>query len=169
MSTSGIPGTASPLPSAPASTPRSPLGIDGPRAPGWTAARIASVGLVGVLSVVLGALLGATLLSTRLPAAARPQGAELPRLATGDTASTSDLTGAKRAERVIAAVLAAAPACTPEIRMAGAPASERVEFTADAERLATEASDEQGLSSVRWKVTERGGRIFGVLYGERCA
>jgi hypothetical protein len=123
---------------------------------------------VGVLCVVLGVLLGAALFPTPVPAATRPVGKEPAHLPTGGSESFPSLTGAERAERVIAAVLAAAPACTPEIRMAGAPASERGEFIEDAERLAAEASDEQGLRSVRWKVTERDGRLFGVLYGERC-
>ncbi len=127
-----------------------------------------SSGSVGVLCVVLGMLLGATLFATRVPAATRPDGRGLARFPTGGSESFPSLTGAERAERVIAAVLAAAPACTPEIRMAGAPASKRGEFIEDAERLAAEASDEQGLRSVRWKVTERDGQLFGVLYGERC-
>lgn len=127
-----------------------------------------SFGSVGVLCVVLGMLLGAALFATRVPAATRPEGKELAHLPTGDSESFPSLTGAERAERVIAAVLAAAPACRPEIRMAGAPASKRGEFIEDAERLATEASDEQGLRSVHWKVTERDGQLFGVLYGERC-
>ena len=160
--------TASTLPSPPASSQWPRVETDRREAPARTRARVVSFGSVGVLCVVLGMLLGATLLSTRVPAATRPQSEELTRLATGDSPRTPDLTGAERAERVIAAVLAAAPACTPEIRMAGAPASERAEFFEDAERLATEASDEQGLRSVRWKVTERDGQLFGVLYGERC-
>ena len=127
-----------------------------------------SFGVVGVLGLVLGVLLGAAL-APGAPAAARPDPEEPAGLAIGGAPPVPDLTGGERAERVIAAVLAAAPACTPEIRMAGAPASERGEFLEEAELLATEASDEQGLRSVRWKVTERDGRLFGVLYGERCA
>jgi hypothetical protein len=157
------------LPSPPASTPLPPLETDHRRAPVRTGARVVSLGVVGALGVVLGALLGAVLFATRVPAATRPEGQEPAQLATGGSPSIPDLTGAERAERAIAAVLAAAPACTPEIRMAGAPATERGEFIEQAERLATEASVDQGLRSVRWKVIERGGRLFGVLYGERCA
>ena len=137
------------------------------RPPTRTAAPALTLGRVGLLGAVLGGLLGATLLSSAPTAArdarARPAG---PAIVGG--LPTPDLTGAERAERAIAAILAAAPACTPEIRMAGAPASERDEFAEEAERLAAEASGEQGLSSVRWKVIERDGRLFGVLYGERC-
>lgn len=127
-----------------------------------------SLGLVGVLGIALGVLVG-TALDPSAPSAAGADRREPAGVAIGGAPPVRDLTGTERAERVIAAVLAAAPACTPEIRMAGAPASERGEFIDEAERLANEASDEQGLRSVRWKVTERDGRLFGVLYGERCA
>ena len=89
-------------------------------------------------------------------------------LASGGSASVSERGGFDRADRVIAAVLAAAPRCTPEIRIAGAPVAEHSGFLKEARRLAAEASDAQGLRSVRWRVIERDGRLFGILYGERC-
>jgi hypothetical protein len=73
-----------------------------------------------------------------------------------------------RGERIVAGVLAAAPECEPDIRMAGAPASEREEFLREARRLAAEAAEDQGLVNVVWRVIERDGRLYGVLYGERC-
>jgi hypothetical protein len=158
----GIPS----LPRPPASAEPPGLERDGRRPP-TGAARILTLGSVGVLSAVLGGLLGATLLSSA-PAAARADRARPAGPAIVRALPTPDLTGAERAERAISAILAAAPACTPEIRMAGAPASERAEFTEEAERMAAEASGEQGLSNVRWKVIERDGRLFGVLYAERC-
>ena len=160
--------TATTLPRPPASDRRQRGEAERREAPAWVKARVMRSVPVGVLCVVLGILIGAMLPSAAIPAATRPHGGELSRRATGDRPWIQDLTGAERAERVIAAVLAAAPECTPEIRMAGAPAAERGEFIEDAERLATEASGEQGLTSVRWHLTERDGRLFGVLYGERC-
>jgi GMP synthase PP-ATPase subunit len=73
-----------------------------------------------------------------------------------------------RAERIVADILASAPECEPAIRIAGAPAEEREEFLRDAERLAIEAVEQQGLLNVVWRVVEREGRLYGVLYGESC-
>lgn len=160
--------TASTLPRPPASRQWPRVETDRREAPAWTGARVVSLGLVGILGIAVGVLLGAALFETPVQAATRVGGKERVLPATSGSIQFQDLAGAERAERVIAAVLAAAPACTPEIRMAGAPASEHAEFIEEAERLATDASDEQGLKSVRWKVTERDGQLFGVLYGERC-
>lgn len=91
-----------------------------------------------------------------------------PIVASGTSGLAVGSDGSERGEQVISAVLAAAPRCTPDIRMAGAPASEHVEFLEEARQLATEASNVDGLRNVRWRVIERDGRLFGVLYGERC-
>ena len=165
---SAVPITVPSLPRPPASTELPPLETDRRQARVRTGARVVSLALAGVLGVALGVLLGAALVSGVPPAASSDRDAAAVHPTVG-APPVPGLTGAQRAERVIAVVLAAAPTCTPEIRMAGAPASERSEFMEEAERLATEASDEQGLRSVHWKVIERDGRLFGVLYGERCA
>ena len=94
--------------------------------------------------------------------------ARAPIVASGTSGLAVGPKGGERGEQVISAVLAAAPRCTPDIRMAGAPASEHVEFLEEARQLATEASNVDGLRNVRWRVIERDGRLFGVLYGERC-
>jgi hypothetical protein len=155
----------------PVSLPGPPAAVDmGPVASGSSSkrmrdrGRIASLAVVAATGMAIGLGLGAAV-ATTVPPATQARDARSPLAATSSWGSEPG--GSERAERVIAAVLAAAPRCTPEIRMAGAPAAERTEFLDEARRFAAEAS-ERGLRSVRWKVIERHGRLFGVLYGERC-
>ena len=130
--------------------------------------RVAGMSLAAAVGVAIGLGLGLGALATpaALPTEAREGHPLVP--ASGGSGAVSGADGLERAHRVIAAVLAAAPRCTPEIRIAGAPVAEQQEFLDQARRLATEASDAQDLRSVRWRVVERGGRLFGVIYGERC-
>lgn len=114
-------------------------------------------------SLALGIAVGTT-----IAAPLEERDARSPIVASGTSELAVGPTGSARGDQVISAVLAAAPRCTPEIRMAGAPAAERVEFLEQARQLATEASNVDGLRFVRWRVIERDGRLFGVLYGERC-
>lgn len=125
-----------------------------------------TLSLAAAAGVAIGLGLGALVPTTAAPTEAG-EGRSLV-LASGGSGSASEPGGIDRAEQVISAVLAAAPRCTPDIRMAGAPVAERSGFLEEARRLAAEASDAQGLRSVRWGVIERDGRLFGVLYGERC-
>jgi hypothetical protein len=123
--------------------------------------------LVGAVGVAVGLGLGVVV------AAALPRNTDARAVASsipvsGGSVSASGSEGLDRAERVISSVLESAPRCTPEIRMAGAPAAERERFLEEARHLAAEASEMQGLEHVRWRVIERDGRLFGVLYGERC-
>jgi hypothetical protein len=155
------------LPPVPAPVNPPPFAIEGEprRVPGR--GRIASLAVVGAAGVALGVGLGAAAAATVSPAT-EARDARSPTATSGSFASASGAGGSDRADQVIAAVLAAAPRCTPEIRMAGAPSAERTEFVEEARRLALDASEVHHLRSVRWRVIERGGRIFGVLYGERC-
>src|SRR5688500_11110572 len=111
---SAVPVTVPSLPHPPASAGLPPLEADRRPAPVRTEARVVSLGLVGVLGVALGVLVGAAVVPSA-PAAARSDREEAAIRATVDAPPVPDLTGAQRAERVIVAVLAAAPACTPEI------------------------------------------------------
>lgn len=155
------------LPFVPVSVNAPPFGIEGEPRRVPVRGRIASLAVVGAAGVALGAGLGAAAAATVSPVT-EARDARSPIAMSGTFGSASGSEGSDRADQVIAAVLAAAPRCTPEIRMAGAPSAERTEFLEDARRLALEASEVQGLRSVSWRVIERGGRVFGVLYGERC-
>lgn len=160
----GVPTAAASLPPAPPSVDVPPFASGPPRTRGRR--RVVTLSLAAAVGVAVGLGLGALVPTTAAPTEVR-DGRSLV-LASGGSASVSERGGFDRADRVIAAVLAAAPRCTPDIRMAGAPVAERSGFLEEARRLAAEASDAQGLRSVRWRVIERDGRLFGVLYGERC-
>jgi len=158
---------ATTLPAAPASAdarpdPREASSQRATRPRGRVAVWLAvTVGMAGglALGIVVGTTI-ATPVETRDPRS--------PIVASGTSELAVGSNGSDRGEQVISAVLAAAPRCTPDIRIAGAPASEHVEFLEEARQLATEASSVDGLRNVRWRVIERDGRLFGVLYGERC-
>ena len=122
--------------------------------------------LAAGLGVAIGLGLGGLVRTIAAPTEAGEGGSLV--VASGGSGAASELGRIDRAEQVISGVLAAAPRCTPEIRMAGASVAERRDFLEEARRLAAEASDAQGLQSVRWRVIQLDGRLFGVLYGERC-
>jgi len=139
---------------------------NGPVDPAGARRRVASLTLVGVVGVALGAVLG-VVATPASPASIR--GTENPTVfASQSRGSGVDAEGIARAERIVADVLAAAPECEPDIRLAGAPVEEREEFLREAEQLATVATEVQGLRNVVWRVVERDGHLYGVLYGERC-
>jgi hypothetical protein len=128
---------------------------------------LSSVAGVGVgVAIGLGLGRGGLVPTTASPTEVGQGGSRV--VASGGSGAASELGGIDRAEQVISAVLAAAPRCTPEIRMAGAPVAERTDFLEEARRFAAEASYAQGVRSVRWRVIQLDGRLFGVLYGERC-
>jgi hypothetical protein len=161
------PAVATTLPPVPASARARP---DPGEAPSQRAARprgrpavwlAVAVGMAAGLA--LGIVVGTTI-ATRIDT----RDARSPIVVSGTSGLAAGSNGSDRGEQVISAVLAAAPRCTPDIRIAGAPAAERVEFLEQARELATEASSVDGLRNVQWRVIERDGRLFGVLYGERC-
>jgi hypothetical protein len=127
---------------------------------------IGSLALAGAVGAALATGLGAV---TRPASPASIPGKEITTTFSQTRGSGGDVEATRRAQRIVADVLAAAPECEPDIRMAGAPADEREEFLRKAEQLAAEAAEEQGLHNVVWRVVERDGRLYGVLYGERCA
>lgn len=129
--------------------------------------RIVAPWLVGAVGVAVGLGLGVAAPAPSRSTDARAVASSIP--VSGGSGAASGSEGLDRAERVISAVLDSAPRCTPEVRMAGAPATEREGFLEEARHLAAEASEVQGLEYVRWRVIERDGRLFGVLYGERCS
>jgi len=81
---------------------------------------------------------------------------------------TVDARGRTRGERVVEAVLEAAPQCIPRIEIGRAPIEERKSFMMATRHRVHGAEARSGLLNIEAKVERFGGWLYGVVYAEGC-
>ncbi len=134
----------------------------------WLAHTFTRIGQIIVLAAFCAAFLGASVAFGR---------AISPKLAPGELALpvfypeqvevTVDPQGRTRGERIVEALLEAAPNCMPVIETGDAPVAERKAFRAATAHMVHRAQAFQRLLNVEYRVERFGDRLYGVIYGER--